>query len=226
MGNIFTSSIGKKLIMSITGAFLFLFLTFHLVMNSVLMFSDEMYNTIAGFLGANWYALAGTVILALGVLIHFIYAVILTLQNRKARGKIRYAETKRSEGVEWSSKNMLVLGFVIIIGLLLHLYHFWWNMQLTEILGNDINQYGLGPHDGAAIVRMRFSNIIYVIVYLVWFIGLWFHLTHGMWSMMHTVGWNSKVWMKRMKWISYIIATIIVGGYAVVAVTLYVQSLL
>lgn len=224
MANIFTSSIGKKLIMSISGAFLFLFLIFHMVMNGAVIFSDEAYNAIAAFLGANWYALIGTAILALGVFVHFLYASILTIKNMKARGKNRYAVTKRSKGVEWSSKNMYILGAVIIIGLILHLYHFWWNMQLVEVMGEHVNQFGQSPTNGAWLIRERFSDIVYVIIYLVWFVAVWLHLTHGIWSMFHTVGWNSKVWMKRMKWISYILATLIVGAFALIVIIIYLQE--
>lgn len=224
MGNIFTSSIGKKLIMSISGAFLVLFLIFHMVMNGILVFSDDAYNTVSAFLGANWYALAGTVVLAFGVFIHFLYASILTIRNRMSRGKQRYAMTKKEEGVEWSSKNMYILGAIVLIGLLLHLYHFWWNMQLQEVLGEHVNQFGQSPQNGAWLVRHQFSDIVYVAIYLVWFVALWLHLTHGIWSMMHTVGWNSKVWMKRLKWISYILATLIMGAFAAIVVVIYVQE--
>lgn len=226
MANIFTSSIGKKLIMSITGAFLILFLTFHMIMNGALVFSDEAYDAIVNFLGANWYALVGTVILAAGVAFHFIYAIILTLRNRKARGTIRYAVAKKEPGVEWTSKNMFVLGLIIILGLVLHLYNFWYNMQWVEINGEHINSLGLSPKDGAQMVRDLFAQPCYVVIYIIWLLGLWFHLTHGVWSMLQTVGWNSKVWMKRVKCISYIVATIIVAGFILTAVILYIQSLM
>lgn len=226
MANIFTSSIGKKLIMSITGAFLILFLTFHMIMNGALVFSDEAYDAIVNFLGANWYALVGTVILAAGVAFHFIYAIILTLRNRKARGTIRYAVAKKEPGVEWTSKNMFVLGLIIILGLVLHLFNFWYNMQWVEIMGQHTNSLGLSPKDGAEMVRNLFAQPCYVVIYIIWLLGLWFHLTHGVWSMLQTVGWNSKVWMKRLKCISYIVATIIVAGFILTAVILYIQSLM
>ena len=95
------SSIGKKLIMSISGLFLILFLVFHLCMNIAAVFSGEAYNVICGLLGSNWYALLGTLVLAAGVVVHFVYAIILTLQNRKARGNDRYAINARPKGVEW-----------------------------------------------------------------------------------------------------------------------------
>lgn len=108
------SSLGKKLVMSVTGCFLVLFILFHMSMNVTAIISPEDYNAICEFLGANWYALAGTVILAAGVLIHFIYAIILTLRNYKARGSQRYAVTVQEPGVDWASKNMLVLGFIVL----------------------------------------------------------------------------------------------------------------
>ena len=99
------SSIGKKLIMSISGLFLILFLVFHLCMNIAAVFSGEAYNVICGLLGSNWYALLGTLVLAAGVVVHFVYSIILTLQNRKARGNDRYAINARPKGVEWASHN-------------------------------------------------------------------------------------------------------------------------
>lgn len=224
MANIFTSSIGKKLIMSISGAFLFLFLAFHMVMNGALVFSDDAYNAICGFLGANWYALIGTGVLALGVFVHFLYASILTIQNMRARGKNRYAVNKRSKGVEWSSKNMYVLGAVVIIGLAIHLVQFWWNMQLVEIRGEHLNQLGQDPANGAWIVRYRFSNIWNVVLYLAWFAAMWLHLTHGVWSMFQSVGWNSKVWRGRLKWIGYILATLLMGAFALIVIVIYLQE--
>ena len=171
MANIFTSSIGKKLIMSITGAFLILFLTFHMIMNGALVFSDEAYDAIVNFLGANWYALIGTVILAAGVAFHFIYAIILTLRNRKARGTIRYAVAKKEPGVEWTSKNMFVLGLVIILGLCLHLYNFWYNMQWVEITGKNVNSLGYSPKEGAVMVRDLFAQTCYDILSIIWLLG-------------------------------------------------------
>ena len=127
------SSIGKKLIMSITGLCLILFLTFHLCMNLVALFSTEGYNMICEFLGANWYALAATMLLGAGVVIHILYAFILYLQNRKARGNDAYAVAKKPKEVEWASQNMLALGVIVFVFLGLHLYNFWAKMQLVEI---------------------------------------------------------------------------------------------
>ena len=127
--------------MSVSGLFLVLFLLFHMSMNLAAVFSTEAYNAICEFLGANWYALAGTLILAAGVVVHLVYATVLTLHNRSSRGSQRYAMTAEPEGVTWASRNMYVLGIIIVLGLLLHLYNFWYNMQFAEIIGN----HELGP---------------------------------------------------------------------------------
>lgn len=226
MANIFTSSVGKKLIMSITGCFLILFLLFHMVMNGVILFSDEGYDAVVNFLGANWYALVGTIILAAGVFIHFVYAFILTIGNMKARGNVRYAQYRTTNGVEWASKNMFVLGIIVILGLVLHLYNFWYNMQWTEIVEQHTNSLGYSPKDGAAMVRFTFSHLGYVIAYVIWLAALWFHLSHGIWSMLQSVGLNSKVWMQRLKVLSYIFATVTAGGFMLIVIVLYLQSIL
>ena len=96
------SSIGRKLVMSISGLALILFLTFHMSMNMVALFSGEAYNMVCEFLGANWYALVATVGLAALFIVHIVYAFILSYQNRKARGNDRYAIPNRPQGVEWA----------------------------------------------------------------------------------------------------------------------------
>ncbi|MCL2596926.1 MAG: succinate dehydrogenase cytochrome b subunit [Paludibacter sp.] len=202
-----SSSIGRKLVMSISGIFLVLFLTFHSIMNLVVIISPSGYNAICGFLGANWYALAGTAILAAGFVIHILFAIWLTLQNLNARGKSRYAVTQRQEGVTWASKNMFVLGFIVVCFLALHFYNFWYKMQFAEITG--IHTGIFDPSDGASYVQDLFSNLIYCIVYIVWICLLWLHLTHGVWSALQTIGFNNNTWLPRVKFIGNIVATIV-----------------
>ena len=125
------SSIGRKVVMSVTGIALILFLLFHASMNVVALISAEGYNMICGFLGANWYALVATAGLAALVVLHFLYAFWLTIQNRRARGTSRYEVVDTPKKVEWSSQNMLVLGIIVILGMCLHLYNFWAKMMLV-----------------------------------------------------------------------------------------------
>ena len=221
------SSLGKKLVMSVTGCFLVLFILFHMSMNIVAIISPEAYNMICALLGANWYALAGTAVLAAGVVVHFIYAVILTLENLKARGSQRYAVTVVEPGVSWASKNMLVLGFIILGGLALHLFNFWAKMQLPELMHNmgavvDTTYAA----DGVYHITNTFSKPVYVVLYLIWLAALWFHLTHGFWSSMQSLGWNNKIWINRWKCISNIYSTIIVLGFMLVAVVFFLKNMM
>lgn len=222
------SSIGKKLVMSISGCFLVLFLLFHMSMNIAALFSAEAYNAICGFLGANWYAVAGTGVLAAGVFVHFGYALLLTIQNRKARGQQRYAVTVTEKGVSWASKNMLVLGVIVIGGLLVHMCHFWSKMMLVELMGEHSVVVGgmeLAPTDGAALIAFTFSKWYNVLIYVVWLAALWFHLSHGVWSMIQTVGWANDKWYPRLKCLSTLVATLICGGFALVVIFFYINSL-
>ena len=220
------SSVGKKLVMSISGCFLVLFILFHMSMNLTMLFSREGYNAICEFLGANWYALAGTAMLAAGVAVHFIYAIILTMNNYRARGTQRYQITVQEKGVSWASKNMLVLGVIVVLGLLLHLVHFWSKMQLVELLHSDFYKFGeevIAPTNGAALMCITFSKWYNVVLYLVWFAALWFHLTHGVWSMFQSAGFANDTWYPRLKMGANIVATLIFIGFAVVAIACFLN---
>ena len=215
------SSIGRKVVMSVTGLALVLFLTFHACMNVVAIFSEDGYNMICEFLGANWYAVAATAGLAALVVIHFVYAIMLTLQNRKARGSNRYAVTDKPAKVEWASQNMFVLGLIVCLGLLLHLFNFWFNMMFAELAGTTpVN--GIDPANGYEMIVYTFhdagvTSYIYVALYVVWLCALWFHLTHGIWSGMQTLGANNKVWFCRLKTIGFWYASIVILLFLVVA---------
>ena len=222
------SSIGKKLIMSISGLFLVLFLLFHLSMNVAAVFSGEAYNMVCSLLGSNWYAVAATLVLAAGVVIHFVYAIILTLQNRKARGNDRYAINARPKGVEWASQNMFVLGLIVILFMLLHFSQFWYQMMFAELIGHHEVALGsamVSPQDGAAFINYYFQgNAVITVLYLIWYVALWFHLTHGFWSAIQTIGWNNTIWMNRWECISKIVATVICGLFAIITIIFFLNG--
>ena len=219
---LFKSSVGRKVVMSVTGAALVLFLLFHMSMNLVAIISADGYNAICEFLGANWYALVGTAGLAALVVLHFVYAFILTLQNRKARGSQRYAVSERPKNVTWASQNMLVLGIIVVLGIGLHLFNFWAKMQLPEVLhmmGMHVDAVTMeNVANGSYYIASTFSCPVYAALYVVWLAALWFHLTHGIWSAMQTLGANNNVWICRWKAISNVLATIIILGFLVVVV--------
>jgi succinate dehydrogenase / fumarate reductase, cytochrome b subunit len=216
------SSIGKKLVMSISGIFLICFLLFHLTMNVTAAFSGSAYNTICSLLGANWYAVVGTVVLAAFVALHFIYAFILTLQNRKARGNDRYAVTSKPKQVEWASQNMFVLGLIVILFLFLHFYQFWYHMMFAELAGVEGD---IDPQNGAQFINLYFQgNLIVTVLYIVWFVALWFHLSHGFWSAIQTIGWSNDIWLKRWQCIGTIVATIICGLFILITLVFYFKG--
>ena len=212
------SSIGRKVVMSVTGIALILFMTFHCCINVAALFSGEAYNTICELLGANWYAVAATLGLAALAVCHIVYAFILTAQNRRARGSERYAVTDRPAKVEWASQNMLVLGIIVVLGLLLHLFNFWYNMMFAELVGMETV---LSPSDGFGLMKETFGNPVFVVLYVIWLVAIWFHLSHGFWSAMQTLGWNGKVWFCRWKAIGIAYVTILMVCFLVVVLAFF-----
>jgi len=214
------SSIGRKFIMSISGIFLVLFLLFHLSMNLALVFSTDAYDMICEFLGANWYAIVGTLVLAAGVVIHIVYGTWITLINRKARGAERYASSSKTK-TEWASQNMWILGAIIFLGLVIHFWNFWYQMQYAELIHapNAVTE-------GSGLVIELFSQPVFVAIYLVWLFALWFHLTHGVWSAFQTLGWNGKLWFSRLQIIANIVATVVMIGFAAVPVYFLVTGII
>ena len=205
--------------MSVTGIALVLFLTFHACMNVVALFSGDAYNMICEFLGSNWYAVAGTVVLVGLIALHFIYATILTLQNLKARGNNRYAVVETPAKVEWASQNMFVLGLIVCLGLFLHLFNFWANMMGAEFYNGGMALVGdYEATDGAGLIQFTFGNPIYAVLYLVWLAALLFHLSHGFWSAIQTLGVNNKVWFNRWKLIGNVYVTLVMLMFAAVVV--------
>lgn len=223
-----SSSIGRKLIMSVTGACLILFVTFHVLMNSVAILWPAAYNSVCAFLGANWYALVACAGLALLFVAHIVYALILTMQNRAARGNDRYAVTSTPKSVEWSSKNMLVLGVVVVAFMAVHFIQFWYKMQFQEILGHHFYPLEDGTllpvTAGTAFIQIAFQEWWTLVVYLIGFGALWLHMNHGFWSMFQSAGWNNNTWLPRLKKISCAWTTIVIGLFTVQALWFTYQA--
>ncbi len=214
--------------MSLSGLFLIMFLLFHATMNFVAIFSGDAYNAICAFLGANWYALLGTAIMAAGFIVHILMSIKITLGNRKSRGNQRYAKVARHKEVAWASKNMFVLGVIVVGFIGLHLAQFWAKMQLVEVMGHHEVELGgamVSVTDGVAFIEYYFSNIFVVIGYVVWLVALWFHLNHGFWSALQTIGWNNQIWLPRLQFLGKAISTVTVAMFLAVVIVFYVRSL-
>ena len=168
------------------------------------------------------------------MVLHFVYALILTVNNYRARGNQRYAVTVNEPGVEWASKNMLVLGVIVVLGLLLHLINFWSKMQLVEIMGGESSIVGgmtVSAHDEGSLRRCLQGCIAwgtavsaaFVVIYIIWLGALWLHLTHGIWSMFQAVGWANDTWYPRLKCIANVVATILILGFIAVVLVYFLK---
>lgn len=226
MANILTSSIGKKLIMSISGLFLIVFLLLHVSINlfSVIDLFTGSYGSPDGLFkaGCDFMSLPIVTVmvpvLALGFFIHIFYGCYLTWTNLRSRGGYcRYAVSSKAKTDSWASRNMIVLGIIILGFIAFHLTHFWADMQLKEFTGHEMS-------DPYALLDRTFGVWWVAILYLVWFGAIWFHLTHGFWSAFQTVGLNNNIWLKRLKVLSYIVATLFFLGFASVTVAVCIHN--
>ena len=169
MSNFLTSSIGKKVILSLSGLFLIAFLCVHLALNLLLIVdnSGELFNIGAHFMATNPIIKIVEPILAIGFIIHIILASILTLQNRGAR-PIKYDLRRQSGNCTWSSRNMYILGGLVLIFLFVHLWNFWWKIKFAgDPLLTEINVDGTTMENTYALVSGLFkSSIIYCFLYI------------------------------------------------------------
>ncbi len=212
--------------MALTGACLVLFVTFHVLMNAVAICWPGAYNSVCQFLGANWYALIASMGLGLLFVVHIIYALVLTVQNRKARGNDRYAVSVRPKSVEWSSQNMLVLGIVVVAFLVVHLVQFWARMQAQEVMGSLYTYEGaeIPAAAGTLFLQIAFQNWWTPVIYIIGFIALWFHMNHGFWSMWQSCGWNNQIWLPRLKCIACWWTSIVIGLFTIQAIVFTVRA--
>jgi len=210
MANIFSSSIGKKLVMSLSGLFLMLFLLMHLSINFAAVASEEAYNAACHFMDTNIFIQIMVPVLAFGFFIHIVYAAVLTLHNRSAR-PAKYAVSHKGRAASWASRNMFVLGLIVIGFAAVHLSHFWAEMQLQHFIGSTATD---NPY---LLVKTTLENPLWAAVYIVWFWVLWFHLTHGFWSALHTIGLNTQKWLPRLRIAATVFATLVAAGYSFIA---------
>ncbi len=235
---IFNSSIGKKFIQSITGAFLIIFLLLHATINffsvidsltgkfgavaadeKIFSAGDGLFKLGCDFMSTGFISIM-VPILALGFIIHIAYGGWLTWQNMKARGGLKRYEVPSKAGADsWAAKNMVILGILILGFICFHLTHFWAKMQLPEMFG--VGNYENNPY---LLLMVTFGRWWVLVLYIIWFVALWLHVNHGFWSMFQTVGWNGQTWFKRLKVIGIIVSTLICAAFTATAINAFIQA--
>lgn len=230
MSSFINASIGRKVFMSLTGLFLIIFLCVHLALNMLLTIDDsgDMFNTAAHFMATNPFIKIMEPMLALGFVIHIIWSGWITIENMRAR-PIGY---KAGDSLlKWyaPSKNMFILGALVLIFLVIHIIDFWWKMKVTGhplLTETHINVAGVqtGMENAYALVSNLFINSkIYGVIYILGAIFLGLHISHGFWSAFHTLGWNNDTWIKRLKFLSNLIAIVFTIGYAYIPIYFMVK---
>lgn len=252
----FNSSLGKKLIMALTGLFLCTFLIVHLGGNLLLFSNDNGYgfNVYANFLTHFPPIEVIAYLLYLSILVHFAYAIGLTVANRKAR-PVKYAAASKSP-TSWSSKNMGLLGSVLFLFIVIHMGDFWYKYKFTESVtfkeyrtnlatgittAADYKPESAGfehsvSYDGnTEIVRVKdlharvaesFSQLWYVVLYVIAMGALSFHLLHGFQSAFRSFGWVHKKYTPAVEFIgTWFFAVFIPIGFALMPLVYYFKTM-
>jgi succinate dehydrogenase / fumarate reductase cytochrome b subunit len=220
MSNLLTSSIGKKIMMSLAGLFLIIFLLVHLGINLTLIFADsrEMFNKAAHFMGNNLIVRIMEITLFGGFLLHMIYGLILQLQNWLARPR-RYRKENYSQ-TSFFSKFMIHTAAIITVFLVIHLFDFYLKVKLfgdVPMVLYDGKEY----HDLGILVVEKFKIGGVVIFYLICMVLLAFHLLHGFQSAFQSLGLNHKTYTPIIKALGIIYTVIITVGFMAIPIYIY-----
>lgn len=212
------SSIGKKVVMGLTGLFLIAFLLVHCFINSLIFFNDGglTFNIGADFMAHNWLIRAGELVLFAGLIIHVFQALVLTLENKKAR-PVGYAQINGAANSSWYSRSMGLLGTLLLIFLIIHLAHFWVKSRFTGLPGEDAN----GNENLYAVMQTTFTQLWVVILYCLSMISLAYHLMHGFQSAFQTLGLNHKKYTPLIKKTGLAFSIIIPVIFALMPITMH-----
>jgi len=212
---VFISSVGKKLVMGLTGIFLILFLIVHAGLNACIWANDggEMFLHAAHFMGGNWVPRILEIGLFVGFILHIYQGYLLTLENKKKRS-VGYA-VAYSDGSKWYSRSMGLLGTLILLFLIMHMSHFWFPNRSNQgfLLGPEINLYEK--------MKTEFSVLWVVIVYVIGCISLAYHLAHGFQSAFKTLGVHNKKYNKMLVSIGYGFSIIVPLVFAMMPISFY-----
>ncbi|NNE27336.1 MAG: succinate dehydrogenase cytochrome b subunit [Saprospiraceae bacterium] len=219
-----TSSIGKKLVMSLTGLFLILFLVVHLVGNLQLLKDDggEAFNVYAYFMTHNPLIKTASYGLYFFILLHTVQGIILAITNRKAKGS-KYAVSTNSNG-SWMSKNMALLGTLIFAFICIHMGDFWYKMKFTDQLALvKYDSFDVQVKDLYGRVVLAFEQTWIVVVYIIGMIVLALHLLHGFQSAFTTLGLRHKKYTPIINAIGIIYSILIPLGFAIIPIWILIN---
>lgn len=215
MDKFLRSSLGKKVVMSITGLFLISFLVVHCYINSLIFFNDGgvRFNEAAEFMGTNPIIRTMEIVLFIGFILHIVQALILTRENSKAR-PIKYEMNSAKSNSKWYSRSMGLLGTLILIFLILHLKHFWVESRFTDHITS-------GEETLFEEMQEVFENPFVVLIYVLAMVSLAYHLLHGFYSAFQTLGLNNKKYTPIIKKVGAAFSIIIPLIFAAMPLSIY-----
>ncbi|MBS1746205.1 MAG: succinate dehydrogenase cytochrome b subunit [Bacteroidetes bacterium] len=218
---VFTSSVGKKITMALTGVFLILFLIVHVGVNACIWFNDggEVFNRAANFLGENVVPRILEIGLFLFFILHIVQGLMLEVQNRSKRS-IGYAVSYGNRGSRWYSRSMGLLGTLILLFLIIHLADFWVPSRFTHMSEVQLSD-GKNVHNLYSLMQARFQNPFIVIIYVLGCISLAYHLAHGFTSSFRTLGVHNKRYIAMLRSLGYAFAIIVPLVFAMMPVSFY-----
>lgn len=215
------SSLAKKYWMSATGLFLCTFLIGHLVGNlQLLLPPDEalvVFNEYARFMTTNPLIKILSYLTYFSILFHAVDGILLVIQNKKAR-PVQYAYNKPSVNSSWASRNMGLLGAVVLFFIIVHMRSFWYEMHFGSI-ALDVN----GNKDLYTITTAAFQELWYVVMYVLCMIAIAFHLSHGFASAFQSIGANHAKYTPVIKKVGAAFGILIPLAFAIIPVFLYLR---
>lgn len=217
-----SSTLGKKLLMALTGLFLIIFLAVHLIGNLQLLKDDGgmAFNIYAKFMTTNPLIKASSYILYSTFIVHIIWSVLLTLKNRSSKNG-NYVVVNAAPSVTWSSRNMGILGTIILVFLIIHLKNFWYEMHWGAI--GMANYDGQEYKDLYTVVAVAFSQLWYVVLYVVGMLGVAFHLYHGFQSAFQTLGINNKKYTPLIKVVGVAYSILVPLAFAAIPIIMFLK---
>jgi succinate dehydrogenase / fumarate reductase cytochrome b subunit len=219
--DLFTSTLGRKLLMSLTGLFLISFLVIHLIGNLQLLKHDngEAFNRYAHFMGHNPLIQTISKLNFAFILLHVLVSLFLTIKNRSARGPEAYASNAKKKSSIWASRNMGILGTLILIFLVIHLKSFWAESKFGDLKDATYGDENYG--DLYAVTVYWFDIGWYVALYTFCMLALAFHLWHGFQSAFQTLGLRHPKYTPIINFVGKAFAIVVPALFAWIPIAMY-----